>query len=105
MIRTLLILMASGGLAIAAGDALAGKVVFEKSCQACHGLGGQGNPGMAKMLNVDIPALSSPAVQSKSDSEIKKTLLEGKGKMKPVKLTDSQTADVIAYLRSLPKNK
>lgn len=105
MIRGLLFFMVGAGLAMAAGDAQAGKAVFEKSCQVCHGPGGQGNPGMAKMLNVDIPALSSPAVQSKTDSEIKKSLLEGKGKMKPVKLTDSQAADVIAYLRSLPKNK
>lgn len=105
MMRILVILVASASWAMAAGDAQAGKAVFEKSCQVCHGPSGQGNPGMAKMLNVAIPALSSSEVQSKSDGDLKKIVLEGSGKMKPVKLTDGQVADVIAYLRGLPKNR
>lgn len=105
MMRILVTIVASGSVGMAAGDPQAGKAVFEKSCQVCHGPGGQGNAGMAKMLNVAIPALSSSEVQSKSDGDLKKIVLEGSGKMKPVKLSDGQVTDVIAYLRGLPKNK
>jgi mono/diheme cytochrome c family protein len=103
--RKLIILVASAGLSTAASDSQAGKAIFEKSCRTCHGANGQGNPSIAKMLNVSMRPLDSAEVQARSDAEIKKFVLEGNGKMKPVKLTDSQVADIIAYLRGLPKNK
>ena len=101
----LIIVIASAGLAMAAGDNQAGKANFEKSCRTCHGADGQGNPGIAKVLNVTMRPLASAEVQARSDAEVKKIILEGNGKMKPVKLTDGQVADIIAYLRDLPKNK
>ena len=100
--RNFLILAGSVGLVLGAD---AGKAVYEKSCQACHGLNGQGNPTIAKALNVAMPALSSPEVQSQSDAEIRRTLSQGKGKMKAVNLTKEQVPDLIAYLRSLPRTK
>lgn len=103
--RKLMILVVSAGLAMAASDSQAGKVIFEKSCRTCHGADGQGNPGIAKVLNVTMRTLASAEVQARSDAEIKKIILEGNGKMKPVKLTDGQVADIIAYIRDLPKNK
>ena len=103
--RKLIILTVSAGLAMAAGDSQAGKAIFEKSCRTCHGADGQGNPGIAKVLNVTMRQLSSAEVQARSDAEIKKIILEGNGKMKPVKLTDGQVADIIAYLRGLRKDK
>jgi mono/diheme cytochrome c family protein len=106
MIRKLmLIAAASTGLAAAAGDVQAGKTVFEKSCRMCHGPEGQGNPAIAKMMNVTMRPFSAKEVQARSDQEIKKIILEGNGKMKPVKLTDTQVADVIAYIRTLAQAK
>lgn len=87
----------------AAGNADAGKVVYDKKCVTCHAKAGEGNPGMAKMLKVELRALGSKEVQSKSDADLKKEILEGTGKMKAVKLTDEEAASVIAFLRTLKK--
>lgn len=104
-LHLLLIAVASAALAAAGADVQAGKAVFEKSCRTCHGAEGQGNPGIAKMLNVTLKPLGSAEVQTRSDEDVKKIILEGNGKMKPVKLTNAQVADVAAYVRSLAKSK
>ena len=99
-----LVVGASVGVAAPAGDAHAGHAVYDKSCRACHGSEGQGNPGIAKALNVTMHELGSAEVQSKSDAELKKIISEGKGKMKPVKtLSGDEVQNVIAYIRSLAK--
>ena len=84
-----------------AADATAGKAVYDKSCKACHGADGKGNPAIAKALKVDLRSLGSPEVQGKSDAELKKDSIEGTGKMRPVKLTDAQGSDVVGYVRTL----
>jgi mono/diheme cytochrome c family protein len=87
-----------------AGDATAGKDVFLKKCKTCHGEDGQGNQGMAKLLNTTITPMDSDEVQGKLDAEIKKIVTDGKGKMKPVKgLTDADIDNVIAYVRAFKK--
>jgi len=79
-----------------------GKEVYDAKCKACHGAQGQGNPGLAKMMKVEIPALGSKEVQAKSDAELKKVITEGKGKMKPVAgLSAKQVDDVVAFIRTL----
>lgn len=88
---------------LCAADAAAGKAVYEKSCKMCHGATGQGNPGLAKTMKVEMRPLGSPEVQAKSDAELKKNSTQGTGKMKPIKLTDQQADDVVAHLRSLKK--
>ncbi len=91
-------------LMAASGNADAGQAVFAKSCKVCHGAQGQGNPAIAKTLNVVLPDLGSKEVQAKSDDELKKEVMEGKGKMKPVKTASpSEIADAIAYIRTLAK--
>ena len=82
-------------------DASAGKAVYTKRCQSCHGPGGQGNPNVAKMLNATIKPLSSGDVQSKGDADLKKEITGGVGKMKPIKLTDAEATDVVAFVRTL----
>jgi len=87
-----------------AGDATAGKDVYLKKCKACHGEDGNGNEGMAKLLKVTFSPMSSDEVQSKSDADIKKIIVEGKDKMKPVKdISDTDINNVIAYLRTFKK--
>ena len=87
--------------AMSGGDLEKGKALFTSKCKMCHGPEGEGNPGMAKMLKVEMKHLGSKEVQAKKDAEIKKDVTEGNGKMKPVKLTDEEAANVIAFLRKL----
>ncbi|MBI4465214.1 MAG: cytochrome c [Acidobacteria bacterium] len=89
---------------LAAGDAQAGKAVYDSKCKICHAAGGEGNAALAKTLKVEFKALGSKEVQAKSDDDLKKQITEGTGKMEPVKgLTDKQVQDIIAFVRSLVK--
>ncbi len=90
------------GTAAEKGDAAKGKEVFSR-CVVCHGDAGQGKEAIGKMFGVTMPQLGSKDVQAHDDAALKKTILEGKGKMKPVNLTDQEAADVIAFLRTLKK--
>jgi len=91
-------------LARPAGDATAGKDTYMKKCKTCHAEDGHGNDGMAKLLKTTIPPLDGSEVQKMSDADLKKIIVEGKGKMKPVKtVSGSAVDDVIGYVRSLKK--
>jgi mono/diheme cytochrome c family protein len=86
------------------GDAKAGTAVYNKSCATCHSADGTPKEAIAKMLKVEIPHLGSAEVQAKSDADLKKVIVEGYEKMKPVKgLGDKDVANVIAFLRTLKK--
>ena len=89
---------------MAAGDATAGKAVYDKSCKSCHGASGAANPAIAKMMKVEMKDLSSSEVQGKSDADLKKIITDGAGKMKPIKaVTGADLDNVIAYVRTLKK--
>ena len=88
----------------AVGDAAAGKVVYAKKCGICHGADGEGSTGYAKALGLQPARLSSDKVQKMTDAQIKKVVLEGFNKMKPVKgLSEVDVANVIAYVRTFNK--
>ncbi len=56
------------------------------------------------LLAADAGAGNGKEVQAKSDADLKKTILEGAGKMKPVKDVDAKSADdIVSYLRTLAK--
>lgn len=87
-----------------AADAKAGQATYEKSCKSCHGAAGAPNPVVAKMLKADMKDLGSAEVQSQTDDQIKKTITEGTGKMKPVKtVSGAALDDVVAYIRTFKK--
>jgi mono/diheme cytochrome c family protein len=86
-----------------AADAAAGKTVFGARCRGCHGADGQGNPAMAKAMNVDLKAFSSDDVQKKSDADLKAAITMGTGKMKPVAIPGADADNVVAYIRTLKK--
>jgi hypothetical protein len=49
-----------------------------------------------------MPPLASKEVQAKPDAELKKVILEGKGKMKAVAgVTEKQAGDIVAFVRTL----
>ena len=90
--------------AFGAGDGAAGKATFSSKCAGCHGTAGEGKDSLAKMLKVEMRPLGSKEVQSQSDADLKKVILEGRGKMKAAAGVDAKTADdVVAYLRTLKK--
>jgi mono/diheme cytochrome c family protein len=101
--RFSLILVASS-LAIAAGEATAGKAVYAKACKACHGADGTPNAAIAKTMKVNMAHLGDPAVQKLSDDELKAVSTNGKGKMRPIKsLSGKAVEDVVAYIRTFKK--
>lgn len=85
----------------AAGNAEAGKILYGTKCATCHAKDGAGNPGIAKALKVELKHLGSKEVQAKSDAVLTKEILEGTGKMKAVKLSAEEAANVVAYVRTL----
>jgi mono/diheme cytochrome c family protein len=98
------IILVALGAASAWADAVGGKAVYDKACKSCHGADGAGNPTIAKMMKVDIPALSSSAVQSLPDADLKAVVTKGKGKMKPVaSVAGKQVDDVVAFVRTMKK--
>jgi mono/diheme cytochrome c family protein len=90
--------------ALATGSATAGKDVYDRACKTCHGPTGEANPGIVKMMKVEIENLGSHDVQSLGDEDLKKIVTDGKGKMKPIHfVTGKSVDDVIAYIRTLKK--
>jgi mono/diheme cytochrome c family protein len=83
-------------------DIEAGKSLYGKFCQKCHGARGEGVPRMYQLVDAKIVHLGSRQAQSKSDAEIKKGMLEGVGKMEAVDdLTPQQADKILAFERTL----
>jgi mono/diheme cytochrome c family protein len=105
--RIIFTTLALAGLSAAAAlavDVKAGQAVYDKACKSCHGADGTPNPGIAKMMKVDMRDLKSPEVQAVSDAENKKIILDGKGKMKGTKgVSPAEADEVIAYIHTLKK--
>ena len=103
LVTILVLVLAIPLLVTAGGDAAKGKAVYTGKCATCHGPAGEGKEAIAKMFKVELRHLGSREVQAKKDAELAKVISDGTGKMKPVKLTDTEAADVIAFIRSLAK--
>ena len=104
-----------------AADAAAGKLKFQELCVSCHGEGGKGDGPTGKAL----AAAGQPAPRDftlgafkfdtdkdgkpGTDADIKNVLSKGalafggNAMMAPVVLNDTDTANVIAFIRSLKK--
>jgi len=99
-----LILGSSQLLVAQPGDPAAGKTVYTKSCAICHGVAGEGKEALAKALKVEIRHFGSKEVQAKSDEELRQAVVDGVGKMKPVKgLSDKDLSNLIAHMRTFAK--
>ncbi|MGP0071917.1 MAG: c-type cytochrome [Bryobacteraceae bacterium] len=95
--------LTAAAIALQGADAAAGKAAYDKSCKSCHGADGTANPAIAKMMKVDMRNLQTPEVQAASDDDLKKIIIDGKGKMKPMPSLSGSATDIVAYVRSLKK--
>ena len=59
-----------------AADTAAGKDLYTKKCASCHGAAGEGKDSVAKLFKVELKPLTSKEIQSMSDADLKKTILE-----------------------------
>ena len=80
------------------GDIVAGKAVYEKECIYCHREKGEGGGTAVGTIERSI---------SKRDEDIYRAIKEGIGYWMPAfsKMTEKDTVDVIAYIRSLFEEK
>src|SRR5205814_4895271 len=69
------------GSAVWASADEAGKKLYQRSCQSCHGPDGSGNPQLAKAMQVTIPPITGAALQQKDPAEMLHIIAAGKGKM------------------------
>lgn len=76
-----------------AGDAAAGKAVFDTKCKMCHGAEGAGG------------AMDKASIAGTAEASVKDAVGKGKGKMKPVASVSGAALDnVAAYVASLKKS-
>jgi mono/diheme cytochrome c family protein len=86
-------------------DSTRGKAVYERQCQACHGVGGWGDGPDAKALKVAPANFHRFSSFLKSDEELLRTIEHGVV-FSPMhawrgQLTDGEMQDVVAYIRLL----
>ena len=97
--------VSSPGLMAQQADAAAGKALYAKNCAGCHGVAGEPKAALAKVLKVEMRHLGAKDVLAKTEAELRKDVLEGFGKMKPVKgLSDQDVGSVIAYMRGFKED-
>jgi len=93
------------------GDAVNGKILFDQTCSACHGIDAKGLPNLGKDLT------TSNFVKNESGKELLAFIKKGRPVDDPLNTThvampplggnpslkDQQIKDIIAYMRKLNK--
>ena len=103
---TVLIGLVLSAAAASAADAKAGQTAYERECKDCHAMNGAPVASVSRAMqkqSVQMRDLKSAEVQAHNDEEWKKSIVEGVGKMKPVKLAGPELDNVLAFMRSLKK--
>ena len=90
-----------------AGDPVAGKVVYEANCTACHGLVADGTGPAAIALHVKPTNFTISAWWStRTDTDVAAASRSGKPGTPMTafaQLTDVQISDTVSYLRGLAR--
>ena len=74
-----------------------GAALYKSKCAMCHGA-----DGVAKKMAEPSRNLNDPKFQAETTKEsIAKVMAEGKGKMKPVKLTPEQIDAVASHVKTM----
>jgi mono/diheme cytochrome c family protein len=84
-------------------DVVSGRIIYSTICIRCHGIDGKGEGQMK--FTPPVADLTSPAVQSKLDAGLFKSVHDGRkntamGAWREV-LSDDEIWDVLAYVRTL----
>ena len=76
---------------------------YKTHCALCHAPDGSGSAPTGKALKAED--LRSDVVQKKPDADLAATITKGKGKMPAFgkKLKPDDIAQLVAYIRALPK--
>lgn len=99
------------GAAGSVGDPVVGQTLFVTSCAACHGLAGEGLPGLGKDMT------TSEFIASKTDAELVEFIKVGRDPSDPLNttgvamppkggnpsLSDEELYNIVAYLRTIQK--
>jgi len=90
-------------------DSTRGKAVYQRHCQACHGVGGLGDGPDAKALKVAPANFHRFSSFLKSDEELLRTIEHGVV-FSPMhswrgQLTDGEMQDVLSYIRLLSQKE
>lgn len=91
-------------LAASSGSAKAGVEIYVQSCQICHGPTGKGDSDIAAYYLTPMPDLSANETQEKTDEELRKIILGGRGTDMwhyAGAFEEDQIDALIAYIRSL----
>jgi mono/diheme cytochrome c family protein len=77
--------------------------IYKTNCVLCHAPDGSGSSPSGKALKAED--LRSELIQKKTDAELAAAITNGKGKMPAFgkKLKPDQIAQLVAYIRALPK--
>jgi cytochrome c6 len=77
--------------------------LYKTHCVLCHAPDGSGSSPSGKALKAQD--LRSELIQKKTDAELTASITNGKGKMPAFgkKLKPDQIAQLVAYIRALPK--
>ena len=94
-------LLAIGAVGFAAAQDAA--AAYKSNCAMCHGAAGDGNTPAGKKFNV--PSFTTDAAIKESDETLLTVIKDGKGKMPAwkSKLSDDQSKELVAYIRTLQK--
>src|SRR3989442_1742693 len=86
-------------LLASASGASSGRALYVAKCYACHAIDGSGNSTIGRSLKLgDI----RPVIKRMTDEQLRWLILEGKGKMAPVKkIDDQEIASLTLFLRDL----
>ncbi|MDP1948443.1 MAG: cytochrome c [Nitrospirota bacterium] len=105
LIVTSILLVGETGAAQGKGNPESGKKLYLESCQSCHGPTGKGDSDMAAYLAPPPANLAAKATQTKTDAQLRKTILEGRPGTAMSSydgaFEEAQLADLLAYIRSL----
>jgi mono/diheme cytochrome c family protein len=86
-----------------AADADAGKALYTKNCQGCHGADGKGNAAMVKAMGEKGLNITTKEVAQMPDEQLLKVISDGAGKMPKSKLSKAEQKQVLDYSRTLAK--
>ncbi len=81
----------------------AGKELYIKHCQSCHGKKGKGDGPSSKDLDIPAGDFTKASTQSQSDGALNWKITEGRKPMPSFKkkLNETQVWQVIAFMRTL----